>query len=211
MYTSLVVVALTGTAATPVTPASAGLAWQENYSTAREQGRREHKPVAVFVGSGPAGQKEVSADGAMSAEAARLLGRHYVAVYVDTTRPTGRRLAADLGLKEGLVLSSRGGLEQAFRVEGKLSNRDLEDQLRGHAEGRPLVARSVTPAPVVYAQAPAVYSSAVAPAYAAPAVAPPTAVAAPPPFFNPGGYGGFGGYGGGFGGGFGGFSRGGNC
>jgi hypothetical protein len=184
MYTSLVFGACLMSGSVPeMAPAS--LSWQSDYRAACQLGKREQKPLAIFVGSGPEGWHKVSQDGQLSPEARRLLADHYVCLYADTEKEMGRRLAGSLEVSDGpgLVLSDRSLGAQAFRHEGKLSGTDLEGKLRKYADPQHTVRRTETLATqeVRYYYPPA--------QPVAPAVVP---------------FGGFGGFGGGFGGGRGG-------
>ncbi len=77
MYTSFVLGAcLLASPASEV--AQESLSWQGDYATACRVAKREQKPLAVFVGSGPQGWQKVSNDGQLSTEARKLLADHYV-------------------------------------------------------------------------------------------------------------------------------------
>jgi hypothetical protein len=186
MYTSLVLGAcLLGGLAPEMAPSS--LSWQSDYAAACRLGKRERKPLAVFVGSGPDGWHKVSQDGQLSPEARKLLAAHYVCVYADTQKDAGRRLADSLEVTDGpgVVLSDRSLDAQAFRHEGKLATADLESRLRKYAGPEQTVQRTETLA----TQEVRYY------------YAPPQPVAPPVmPYGGFGGPGGFGGFGGGRGG-----------
>jgi hypothetical protein len=188
MIQSIVLVALLGLDAAPGAQAGQAPAWQDDYGAARQAGRREKKPLAVFIGSGAEGWEKVSEEGKLTPGVQGLLARDYVCVYVDAGSDYGKRVAEAFGMTRGLVLSSRDGESQAFRHGGRLSASDLEAALRRHATesvaartgaGQPRVSYSYDPAAT--RPAPAAY---------------------PAHFGGFGGYGGFGGFsGGGFGGG----------
>jgi hypothetical protein len=184
MYTSLVLGACLLPGAVPEASARP-LSWQRDYSAACRLGKREQKPLAIFVGSGPEGWQKVSQNGHLSPEARQLLSGNYVCLYVDTDKPAGQRLAESLEVSDGpgLVLSDRTADVQAFHHAGKISAADLEGKLRKYADPEQAVRRTETLAPqeVRYYYPPA--------RPVAPAGAP---------------FGGFGGFGGGFGGGRGG-------
>src|SRR4051794_11680951 len=76
MHTSLLLVALMGPGAAP--EALEAPMWQGSYTAARTIAQREGKPLAVFIGSGPAGHGRFVEEGKLSAEAQRLLTEHYV-------------------------------------------------------------------------------------------------------------------------------------
>jgi hypothetical protein len=187
MYTSIVLgVYLMANSAPEMAPES--LSWQGDYGAAYRAGKREQKPLAIFVGRGPEGWQKVSQDGQLSPEARKLLAGHYVCLYADTTQGAGRRLAGSLEVGDGpgLVLSDRSLDAQAFHHEGKLSASDLEGRLRKYANPEHTVwsTENLATQEVRYYYPPA---QPVAPAVV--------------PF---GGFGGLGGFGGGFGGGRGG-------
>jgi hypothetical protein len=128
MYTSLVLVALAGSSIAAEIPVS--LEFRSDYMGALKVGRTDRKPLAVFIGSGPKGWEQRTTDGQFSQETQKLLQANYVCVYLDTATEDGKRLAGDFGMQEGLIFSDAIGQNQAFRHEGKLSNSDLERQLK---------------------------------------------------------------------------------
>lgn len=177
MYTSIVLVALAGSAAgAEALPES--VLWKD-YATARKIGRDESKPVAVFIGQGAAGWQERSREGALSRDVTRLLRERYVCVYVDTATAEGKKLAAAFEMDAGVVLSTAQGDHQAFRKPGSLTNEDLAEKLRSH-----VATETVAPQPAV------IYN---------PAVAPPVNYIPAGPAFGPPAFGG--GFSPGFGGG----------
>src|SRR5437016_3408511 len=113
MYTSIVLVALAGSALSTAVPES--LSFSSDYASARQLGRSDHKPLAVFIGHGPKGWEQRTTDGQLSQDVQKLLQAHYVCVYVDTSSQDGAQLARDFGLQEGLVISDAAGENQAFR------------------------------------------------------------------------------------------------
>jgi hypothetical protein len=141
MYTSIVLVALAGSTL-PAIPES--LEFKSDYVAARKVGRSDHKPLAVFVGNGSKGGEQWTKEGQLSQESQKLLQAHYVCVYVDTATEEGKRLARDFEMKEGLVLSDARGENQAFRHEGKLSNGDLERQLKKFSDPERVAVRTET-------------------------------------------------------------------
>ena len=130
MHTSLILVALLGPAETLGTQKQT-LTWQDSYSTARQMGGQQDKPLAVFIGNGPTGWKKVAEEAALSEKATRLLSQSYICLYVDRTQPGGERLAESFGVSSGpgLVVSSQDGQSQAFSHAGKLTADDLETRL----------------------------------------------------------------------------------
>jgi hypothetical protein len=109
--------------------------WLNDYAHARKIAQRDGRPLAVFVSSGWRGFSKVSREGELSPKARDLLTRHYVCVYVDTSRPAARQLANALEItrSRGLVLSDRTGQFQAFHHDGDLTDTDLSTQLERFA------------------------------------------------------------------------------
>jgi hypothetical protein len=145
MYTSLVLGACLLAGSVPeMAPSS--LSWQSDYGVACRLGKREQKPLAIFVGSGPHGWNKISRDGHLSPEARKLLADNYVCVYADTQKEAGRRLAESLEVTDGpgVVLSDHAVDAQAFRHEGKLDRADLEGRLRKYANPEHTVRRTET-------------------------------------------------------------------
>ena len=142
MHTSLILVALLGPAETHETQTQT-VTWQDSYDTARQMGRLQGKPLAVFIGDGPVGWKKVATEGGLSSQANRLLAQGYVCLYVDRTRPGGQHLAESFEVPSGpaLVVSSRDGEGQVFFHPGKLTAGDLETRLAKYA-GDELIRRT---------------------------------------------------------------------
>jgi len=136
MHTSLLFVALMGPGAAPQSQTPETPQWQQNYGVACKVGQKEGKPLAVFIGSGPAGWEKVAAEGKLSAKARNLLTEHYICVYVDVARPQNKSLASAFEITgTGLILSTRDGEGQAFWHQGQLKALDLEARLRRHGNG----------------------------------------------------------------------------
>jgi len=135
MYTSVVVVALSGFLAHGVlVPQSA--TWYENHGAAYKQGLSLKRPLAVFIGSGQSGWDKLSKDGKIGKNVQAILDSEYVCMYIDTSKPAGRRRASTFDIPDGLgfVLSDRTGDVQAFRHQGDLTNEKLEGYLRKYAD-----------------------------------------------------------------------------
>jgi hypothetical protein len=147
MSTSVILFALSGMLAPSVV--SGEPAWMKEYATARQLGRMQEKPLAVFFGSGKAGWEQLSRDGRLPKEAKRLLAKNYVAVYIDTAGQTGRRLAGAFNVPPGpgLVISSRSGEFQAFRHEGDLDSETIARYLRRFSDQNGEVTRTETNPP----------------------------------------------------------------
>jgi hypothetical protein len=180
MYTSLVLLALSGSIA-PVATDVESPRWLTDYATAWRQGAQEKKPLAVFVGSGPSGWDQVSREGKLGQGAKELLSAQYVCLYIDTSTQEGKRLAQAFDVPQGvgLVISDRSGANQAFHHQGDLKSEDLEYYLKRYADPNHIV-RTTETNPPERAAAPTSSS------YYAPSVA---------PAFS--GFRGFGGFGGG--------------
>jgi hypothetical protein len=109
----------------------AGVKWEADYHQAREIGARLQKPLAVFVGSGADGWKQVVREGSLSAEARRQISERFVPVYVNAESESGQKLAEAFGLvnKRGLIISDRTGGLMAFHHDGDLELSDLVKHL----------------------------------------------------------------------------------
>ncbi len=154
MYASMLLIALSG-----IAPAIKDEpAWVNDYGAARKLCQKEEKPIAVFFGSGATGWNDLSREGRLDKEIARLLANHYVCLYVDQASEEGQFLAKALEMDDsrGIVISSSNGKLQAFRHEGDLRNEDLAHYLKRfsnpdlvvlHTETNPQEGRYVAPAP----------------------------------------------------------------
>jgi hypothetical protein len=168
MYTSIVLVAMLGPGAAPYPKALESLSWQESYSGARQVGRQQKKPLAVFIGAGRDGWRKVCRGQTLPAVVRDLLTANYVCLYIDTQTEPGKRLAEEFEMVAGpgLVLSSPDGEDQVFRHAGPLSATHLQQSLRKHSGQQAVshsyvVSRASTPVRAARTSA--------APTYAAPA------------------------------------------
>src|SRR5262249_39620349 len=109
--------------------------WLTNYTEARKVGRKEDRPLAVFLGSGQAGYEKVSRTGSLSPRVRDLLAQKYVCVYLNVDDTAAQKLANALEITRGrgLVLSDRSGESQAFHHDGDLSEADLVRNLERFA------------------------------------------------------------------------------
>jgi hypothetical protein len=107
------------------------VAWSADYDTARQAGKAEKKPLAVFLGSGENGYDKVCRDGALSKEAQEALQNSYVCLYVDMSTEAGRGLAKAFEITKpaGLVISNRAGTKQVYHHDGALAAADLKRTL----------------------------------------------------------------------------------
>jgi hypothetical protein len=144
MYTSIVLVALTGSvvASTPVDD----LTWHKNYDQARQMGQTDKKPLAVIFGSGQGGCDKVCREGQLSPEVQKTLGESYVCVYVDVNTSAGKKLASAFAItrETGMVLSDRSGNLQAFYHDGDISNADLQKWVTRFADPNVTVRSTMT-------------------------------------------------------------------
>ena len=100
--------------------------WQQDYAKALTVASSQRKPVAVFIGHGRLTQS-------IPPDAARLLKEKYVCVHLNTDTPSGKAMAGEFQLSEGLVISSPGGKYQALRHNGAVKGSDLTGQLTRYA------------------------------------------------------------------------------
>lgn len=131
MYTSVVLLALTG-----LTPTAESPRWQTDYAAAHRQAAERGKPLVVVIASGPVGWQKLSREGKFDATIEQLFGENYQCCYLDSSTEAGRRLAAAFEMSSGLgiVISDRTGQVQAFWHEGDLANADLARYLRRYAD-----------------------------------------------------------------------------
>lgn len=108
--------------------------WQRDYSQAQQMAIQAQKPLAVFLAPGQNGLDRLI-QGGLSAQAKQMLAEKYVCVLVDTTTPEGQRLANSFQLRgtQGMVISDRGGVHQAYWFQGTLTSQDLVRSLQRYA------------------------------------------------------------------------------
>jgi hypothetical protein len=183
MHTSILLLALAGTTA-PAAESAKSPSWMRDYGTAYAKAQKEGKPLAVIFGSGKDGWNQLSTEGSLGREADRLLGSHFVALYLDTSQKSGRKWADAFGVPDGpgLIISDGSGESMALRYSGQLQPADLHRALRKYSSpDRVARTTDTNPNEEVQYYPPAQPVQAVAPAFV--------------PSF--GGFGGFGGGGGG--------------
>jgi hypothetical protein len=131
MYTSIMLVALTGLVA-PV-ESTEGPSWQTDYSKASQIVARANKPLAVFLGSKA---DKVSRDGQLSSEAKQLLADKFVCLHIDTSTDQGMALARQFEMTSGvgMVISDRTGQLQAYRHEGTLDDSSMVRYLARYSD-----------------------------------------------------------------------------
>jgi hypothetical protein len=125
MHTTLLWVVVFGLTA-PAAMTEETVPFEEDYRLARKAAADVQKPLAVFLGTGEDGFKQVG-KGGLTADIEKLLAAKYVCVYVDTSTPEGKNLARAFEMPTGLgiILSDRSGDVQAFRHEGDLAQDNL--------------------------------------------------------------------------------------
>jgi len=135
MYTSMMLLALSGWFA-PVAHDLESPHWQNDYTAASQQGVKEKKPLAVFIGSGLSGWEKVGRAGKLGKTAQETLAAQYVCLYVDASTEDGKRLARAFDIPNGLgvIISDRSGETQAFHHQGDLSGDDLNFRLKKYAD-----------------------------------------------------------------------------
>ena len=133
--------------------------WQTDYAQAMTLAASEHKPMAVFIGTGNGTAGRMLQNSAIPAEALQLLRNSYVCVYLDTATAAGKELATRFEMPEGLVISSPGGNVQALRHAGAVAGADLTRQLTQYASAGQPVTTITSGVAVVSASTP-VYSAA---------------------------------------------------
>jgi hypothetical protein len=144
MYTSILYVALSAGFAPNAESIPVNPFWRSDYQLALREGRRNHRPLAIFVGAGPEGWDSLSKDGSLDKEARQLLERNYVCLYLDSDLAEGRRLADQLELPQGrgVILSDSTGEKQAFWHPGSLSNENLRHYLRKYSDPELVIAKT---------------------------------------------------------------------
>jgi hypothetical protein len=144
MYTSFVLVALTGLAAAPSANIE-GTAWVTDYAAAYAQGQKEKKPLAVVFGSGKAGADALCKDGT-DKEILEAMKTAYIPVYIDMDREAGKKLAEEFKVSAGpaLVLTDRDLDNIALRHKGAVAKAELLKGLKRYAEPERVVQATET-------------------------------------------------------------------
>jgi hypothetical protein len=164
--TTLAAIALAGGISSGVIPSTPN--WHTDYAQALSRSSAEGKPMAVFIGNGADRVAKMMAEGTISAEAALVLNFSYVCVYLDSDTASGKDLAGRFEIKEGLIISSKGGNLQAYRHAGAISAKELTTSLSKYADSAtPAVTASNNPYSTTGSVIVGGYPSAVAPQRAA--------------------------------------------
>jgi hypothetical protein len=113
--------------------------WQPDYPTAVQTATAQRKPLAVFVGHGPAGFAQLVSDGGPAAEATAALSEKFVSVYVDADSPAGKPLAAALKVTDGLVISDHTATLAALKHQGPVPSAALTSYVSAYAVPQPVM------------------------------------------------------------------------
>jgi hypothetical protein len=134
MYTSILLVALTGMA--PAAEGSKAPTWGLDYTAAGKEAVQAKKPLLVILAPGQGGYDKMGQDGGLSAAAKALLAQKYVCVHIDTTTSKGKELARafEFDGDMGIAISDRAGDKLAFYHEGDLANADLVRYLERYSD-----------------------------------------------------------------------------
>lgn len=128
MHTAMALVALT------LGNLSSSPTWLDDYPAAQAKVSVAGKPMAVFVGSGKAGWESAVRDG-FDPAVSKLLAQKFVCLYVDASTAKGRTLASAFQVgDQGVVLSDRTGLTQAYSASGMVSRAELSRALVTYAD-----------------------------------------------------------------------------
>jgi hypothetical protein len=144
---SLIVATLLAGVAPSASPSS--LAWQSDYTHARELASQQQKPLAVFVGSGSEGWSQVVRNGSVDGQTLEALSKSYICLYADRTTESGAQMASALQVSTatGLVISDRTGKVQAFSHDGVMSTSDLQRTVEKFSDATRVVTSTETMTP----------------------------------------------------------------
>jgi len=146
--TTLAAIALAGGISSGAIPSAPN--WHTDYAQALSRSSAEGKPMAVFIGNGADRLTKMTADGTITADAAKVLKASYVCVYLDSDTAAGKDLASRFELSHGLIISSRGGNLQAYRHSGTIGGKELTESLNKYAGAEPPVTTATNVAAVSY-------------------------------------------------------------
>lgn len=131
MYTSFGILALAGFLVAPSPLVYQEPMWIKDYQMALEKGAKAKKPLAVFVAKGQSGYNHLIQEANLNNSIKKTLADHYVCVFLDADSKSQQGLLQALAITkgQGLVLSDRTGLLQAFHHDGPLPTGELGKQL----------------------------------------------------------------------------------
>jgi len=145
MFSSMIGLAL----ALAPSPAANLTAWQSDYRQAKSLAAREHKPLAVVIGTGAANWDNVVSAGSLGDTAINTIRSTYVCVYIDTATEAGKKLAKEFDFTgPGVIISDRTGELQAYRQVGTVEATKLTTTLVKYAESDRVVKTTEVVAPV---------------------------------------------------------------
>ena len=132
MYTSFAMLALVGSLVMPAPSPKPDLVWMRDYKLALNEGVKEGKPLAVFVGTGFGHYGDLAQDGALNDTIKRILADSYVCVYLDANSANQATLIQAFAVTKGkgIVLSDRSGRVQAYQHDGSITVAELTNQLQ---------------------------------------------------------------------------------
>jgi hypothetical protein len=133
MYTSILLVALTGMAPTAD---SKSPSWSQDYAAATKQAAQAKRPLAIVLAPGQGAYEKLGREGGLGADAQQLLAAKYVCLHIDTSTSTGKELAQAFRMPDGfgIVISDSKAESQAFRHQGDLARADLVRYLERYAD-----------------------------------------------------------------------------
>lgn len=135
MYTSIVLVALSGMAAAPVDAADSPV-WLTDYAAAYAQGHKQKKPLAVVFGNGKEGADALCKEGKLDRDVLDAMQNRYVCVYIDLNKGAGKGIAEAFKVTSGpaLVLTDRDLDNIALRHSGTVAKADLMRGLQKYGD-----------------------------------------------------------------------------
>ena len=108
--------------------------WQSDYRQALSVAADQRKPLAVFINSGGTGYARLIQDGSIPKEAAEVLKKKYVCLYIDVSTTTGKELSGSFQMAEGIVISDPAAGLQALRHAGPIQATELTRYVQQYAE-----------------------------------------------------------------------------
>ena len=112
--------------------------WENDYRVAMARVNEAGKPMVLIVGSGKTGMESVVREGSFDPAVTKLLASKFVCIYVDTNTASGRTLADALQITgQGVVISDKTGLTQAFSSAVAMPRAMLESTLVKYADADP--------------------------------------------------------------------------
>lgn len=136
MCTSFAMLALVGFMVMPAPRPQSEVVWWRDYKIAQNEGVKEGKPLAVFVGTGHGGYRGLAQEGELNDSIKRILADSYVCVYLDAASASQAKLIESFAVTKGngLVLSDRSGNVQAYHHDGTITVAELTNQLQYFAK-----------------------------------------------------------------------------